>query len=73
MDRLKRSQVDTPIRPNCQIEMKWYRSTLEASDIISHLFACPNCNRIHETKSVVRATPTAPPHKLSAPKIRRAA
>jgi hypothetical protein len=71
MDRLRRSleQVETPICPNCHIEMKWYRSTLEASDTISHMFACPNCNRTRETKSIMKAAPPVPPEKLSAPTI----
>lgn len=71
VDRLKQSldQVETPICPNCRIEMRWSRSTLVAEDpvTIAHLFQCPNCNRVAKTKSTIAATPT-PPAKLSAPR-----
>ena len=77
VDRLKRSleQVEAPICPNCRIEMKWYRSTLVGTDPITimHLFTCPNCQRVADVESTVGADSLPPPHKLSAPRIPRAA
>ena len=71
VDRLKQSldQLETPICPNCHVEMRWSRSTLvaDAPVTIAHLFQCPNCNRVAETKSQMTVTPT-PPEKLSAPR-----
>lgn len=75
VDRLKLSleQVVSPMCAHCHIEMKWYRSSLEASEptIIAHFFACPNCNRTSDTKSVVTDPAVVPPRKLSAPQIRQ--
>ncbi|WP_423961730.1 hypothetical protein [Bradyrhizobium sp.] len=67
-------QLEQPICPNCRLEMKWFRSTLQSADPIeiSHLFSCPNCKRTAETKSTMRAV-SIPPEKLSAPFVRRAA
>lgn len=50
------------------------RSTLVAQDpiTITHLFACPNCHQLAESKSSAR-TPIIPPGKLSAPQHLRAA
>lgn len=77
VDRLKRAleQVETPICPNCRIEMRWYRSTLIGAEpiTIAHLFTCPNCQRVGEVKSTLSGEPPLPPHKLSAPRVRRAA
>ena len=71
VDRLKQSldQLETPICPNCHVEMRWSRSTLVADAPVTnaHLFQCPNCNRVAETKSQMTITPTRP-DKLSAPR-----
>ena len=74
VDKLKRSleQLEAPICPTCRIEMRWTRSTLVAHDTIVHLFACPNCHRVEETKSSVLKI-MVPPDKLSAPAGLRAA
>ncbi|WP_035724496.1 hypothetical protein [Bradyrhizobium sp. ARR65] len=77
VDSLKRSleQVEAPTCPSCRIQMKWYRSTLIATDpvTITHSFACPNCERIAQINSVVSEDSTPPPRKLSAPRIQCAA
>ena len=72
--RLKKSleQLDTPICPKCSIEMQWSRSTLVDETTVAHVFICPSCSRINETKSTIKAT-GAPPEKLSAPRDRHAA
>ena len=71
VDRLKQSleQLEPPICPNCNMEMRWSRSTLiEASPVtIAHVFVCVGCNRIAETTSEVRSATIVPPDKLSAP------
>jgi hypothetical protein len=76
VDRLKQSleELEPPTCPSCRIVMRWTRSTLVAQDpiTITHLFACPNCHQLAESKSSVR-TPIIPPGKLSAPQHLRAA
>ena len=74
VDRIRRAfeELEAPICPNCLIDMKWSRSTLIASDTISHLFQCPNCHQTGTTKSRVQVI-VVPPDKLSAPACRRAA
>ena len=76
VDILKKSleQLESPVCPACSVDMRWSRSTLvnQSPITISHLFVCPNCNRTSETKSQV-STRVAPPTKLSAPRICRAA
>lgn len=37
--------------------------------MIQHIFQCPSCNRVDETKSEVREE-KLPPHKLSMPATR---
>jgi hypothetical protein len=75
VDSLKQAleQLEAPICPNCNMEMRWSRSTLvEPSPVtITHLFVCLGCNRVAETTSKVRSATIVPPDKLSAP--RRAA
>ena len=68
VDKLKRALdgLETPICPNCHVEMKWTQSALVAADTISHLFHCPACHRAGETSSKVRVE-LIPPKKLSAP------
>jgi hypothetical protein len=76
VDRLKQSleELEPPTCPSCRIVMRWTRSTLVAQDpiTITHLFACPNCHQLAESKSSVR-THIIPPGKLSAPQHLRAA
>jgi len=76
VDRLKQSleELEPPTCPSCRIVMRWTRSTLVAQDpiTIAHLFACPNCHQLAESKSSIR-TPIIPPGKLSAPQHLRAA
>ena len=74
MDRLKRSleQLEPPNCPNCMIEMKWSRSTLVDATTIMHVFVCPGCSHITETKSTISAV-SIPAKKLSAPHHRHAA
>ena len=69
MDRLKRSldELETPICANCDMEMRWTRSALEAGDMIHHLFFCPCCQRTGESRSKVR-TPVVKSDKLLAPR-----
>lgn len=72
VDSLKQSleQLEPPICPNCNMEMRWSRSTLvEARPVtITHLFVCVNCNRIAETTFKARSATIIPPDKLSAPR-----
>ena len=74
VDRIRRAfdELEAPICPGCNIEMKWTRSGLVAADIINHLFHCPNCSRTGETKSKIEVV-IVPPDKLSAPAFKRAA
>ena len=73
VDRLKRSldQLEPPTCPNCRIEMRWSRSALIKTEpaTISHVFTCPNCHRIAETKSEVNEQ-GIPPGQLSEPSKR---
>lgn len=71
VDSLRRSieGLEAPTCPGCHIDMKWYRSFLASQSplIITHFFACSNCNRISETQTVVKGDAAPPPKKLSAP------
>lgn len=74
MDRLTNALVDleTPICPNCHINMRWFRSELvrdTAPAIIAHLFVCPNCNRAQRIDTKLTSLPV-PPDKLAAPRFR---
>ncbi len=71
MDRLKKSleQLEAPICPSCNIEMSWSRSTLVNPTTVAHVFVCPRCTTIAESKSTIKAT-SIPPEKLSAPNRR---
>jgi hypothetical protein len=58
MERLKRSleQVATPIC-ECGVEMAWSRSALVADEqMILHIFVCPRCGGVVETKTPVKAS-----------------
>jgi hypothetical protein len=58
MDVLRRSieQLVTPICRDCNVEMAWTRSTLvTAEQVVSHIFICPGCGSIEETKTPVSA------------------
>jgi len=74
MKRLKDSlgQLDNPSCPNCDIDMKWFRSELvrdNPTTIIAHLFVCPNCKRAHRLDTDF--TPVSvPPNKLGDPRFR---
>jgi len=74
VDKLKRSleHLDPPNCPNCAIEMKWSRSALVDAATIRHVFVCPGCSHIAESKSTIGET-AIPPEKLSAPRSRHAA
>jgi hypothetical protein len=74
VDRIRRAfdELEAPICPACNVEMKWARSNLVAADTISHLFQCPNCSRTGETRSKIEVV-IVPPGKLSAPAFKRAA
>jgi hypothetical protein len=74
VDRIRRAfeDLEAPVCPICHIDMKWSRSTLTVSDIITHLFQCPNCHRIDTTQSKVQVI-VVPPDKLSAPRYEHAA
>jgi len=71
VDNLKQSleQLEPPICPKCNIEMRWSRSTLVRTRpvTITHVFVCVGCDRIAETTSKVRSPTIVPPDKLSAP------
>jgi hypothetical protein len=58
MDVLRRpmEQGAVPICGTCNVEMAWTRSTLVAAEqAISHMFICPKCYSIGETKTPVKA------------------
>jgi len=73
VDRLKRSldELDPPICPTCNIEMKWTRSALAGPNLINHVFHCPNCHKLGESVVEVEEV-SVPPSKLSAPRRRAA-
>jgi hypothetical protein len=57
VERLRRSleKLESPICPDCQLVMRWTRSTLvgvEPTEII-HVFTCLGCRRVEETKSIL--------------------
>jgi hypothetical protein len=57
MEILRRSiaQLAAPICQSCNIEMAWSRSALVASEqAILHVFACPRCAGITETKTPMK-------------------
>jgi hypothetical protein len=59
MDILRRSleQLTTPVCGACSVEMAWSRSALAAEEqAVVHVFICPNCNRVAETKTSVKAS-----------------
>lgn len=68
MDRFKRSlqQMEVPVCPNCQVEMRWTESALMRADTIAHLFHCPNCYRTGQTSSKVQIV-VVPPDALAGP------
>lgn len=76
VEKLKQSleQLEAPVCSACQIDMRWMRSALIATEptTIAHLFVCVNCNHTAETKSSVRPV-IIPSGKLSAPSRLRAA
>jgi hypothetical protein len=57
VDRLKRSleQIEAPICPSCQTEMKWFQSSLLSVEpvTIKHQFSCPKCGSLLATQSDV--------------------
>jgi hypothetical protein len=71
VDRLKKSleQLQPPICPTCRAEMRWTRSELLEPDPVTilHVFHCPGCQRIEQTKAVLGSV-AIPPSKLSAPR-----
>ena len=59
MDILRRSleQLTTPICGICNVETSWSRSALVAEEqAVVHVFICPKCNRVAETKTIVKAS-----------------
>jgi predicted RNA-binding Zn-ribbon protein involved in translation (DUF1610 family) len=59
MERFRRSieHLAAPICAACNIEMAWSRSFLvKEEDAISHIFVCPRCGGIVETKTPVKAS-----------------
>jgi hypothetical protein len=59
MEILRRSidQVAAPICNSCNVEMAWSRSALVAAEkAILHVFICPRCDKISETKTPVKAS-----------------
>jgi predicted RNA-binding Zn-ribbon protein involved in translation (DUF1610 family) len=59
MEILRQSigQVAAPICVSCNVEMAWSRSSLVAAEkAILHVFICPRCNQIGETKTPVKAS-----------------
>jgi hypothetical protein len=59
MEILKRSieQLAAPICDSCNVEMAWSRSALVAAEkAILHVFICPGCNEIGETKTPMKAS-----------------
>jgi len=68
---LKRSveHLQSPVCGYCHTGMKWYRSIklAELPTTIAHFFQCPNCARITETRSTLRADADngPPPTNLS--------
>jgi hypothetical protein len=70
VDRLKQSveHLEPPVCPDCHIEMKWYRSVLAKETdpaAIAHFFQCLNCNRLRETRSILKNMDKPVPFKLS--------
>jgi hypothetical protein len=74
VDKIKRAldELEAPICPTCNIDMKWTQSTLVAPDTVSHTFHCPSCHRPGRTTSKIEVV-TVPPDKLLAPEFKRAA
>jgi hypothetical protein len=59
MEILRRSieQVAAPICSSCNVEMAWSRSSLVAAEkAILHVFICPGCDQLGETKTPVKAS-----------------
>jgi hypothetical protein len=59
MDILRRSleQLTSPICGACNVEMTWSRSALvPAEQAVAHVFICPRCNRVAETKTPVKVS-----------------
>jgi hypothetical protein len=59
MKILRRSieQLAAPICDVCSVEMAWSRSALVADEqAILHVFICPHCNKIGETKTPTKAS-----------------
>jgi predicted RNA-binding Zn-ribbon protein involved in translation (DUF1610 family) len=59
METLRRSieQLAGPVCEACGLEMTWSRSALiPAEQAISHVFVCPRCGDIVETKTPVKAS-----------------
>jgi hypothetical protein len=66
VDRLRQAlaELEPPICPSCDVDMRWTQSALVAPDIINHLFFCPNCHRTGKTISKVQVI-VVPPDKLA--------
>jgi hypothetical protein len=59
MDILRQAieRLAAPICDNCETEMMWSRSALVAAEtMIVHVFACPGCNRLGETRTPMKAS-----------------
>jgi hypothetical protein len=57
MEILRQSieQLAAPICDACNVEMAWSRSALVADEqAILHVFICPRCSRVGETKTPVK-------------------
>jgi hypothetical protein len=49
-------QLAAPICGSCNVEMAWSRSAIVAAEkAILHVFICPRCNEIGETKTPMKA------------------
>ena len=50
-------QVAAPVCESCTVEMGWTHSTLiPIEQAIRHVFTCPMCDRIAETKTPVKSS-----------------
>jgi hypothetical protein len=74
VDSVKRAfeDLDPPVCPKCQLDMKWTHSTLVARDTINHVFHCPSCYRAGSTTTKIEVIVVSP-DKLFSPIIQRAA
>jgi ssDNA-binding Zn-finger/Zn-ribbon topoisomerase 1 len=71
VDFLKRSveNLEAPSCPDCSTQMMWYRSMrMSMKELtITHVFQCPDCNRLAEVKSTQKRAKNGTPRKAMLP------